>query len=280
MDWRTLEEEADHQRVPVLWLLRDHFQRAVLYAMAQQGAFSRLAFQGGTALRLCYGNQRFSEDPDFVSRVSPLASSHDPLDWASLADQVHGAFPWLGDLSNRTQKATRDLRRVILASHLPNGAAFRVHCEFVRVPARDVVPQALATIQGSAAIVVESREEILADKVIAMGLRPYIKGRDVWDIAFLRAHGTRLPMVDIPKKLRDYHADVDGFRHQVALRTNALKDPATHGTLRDELSRFVPADQMDALDATNAWADMASASARLLEDVAASPFLSHEGPRP
>lgn len=68
MDWARLTTEAQEHRVPTLWLFCERLQTAVLYGMAEQGAFSRVVFQGGTALRLCYQNSRFSEDLDFVMR--------------------------------------------------------------------------------------------------------------------------------------------------------------------------------------------------------------------
>ena len=38
----------------------------ILFALEMEDLLDTLTFQGGTALRLCYGSQRFSEDLDFV----------------------------------------------------------------------------------------------------------------------------------------------------------------------------------------------------------------------
>jgi len=38
----------------------------ILFALDNEGLLDKLTFQGGTALRLCYGAQRFSEDLDFT----------------------------------------------------------------------------------------------------------------------------------------------------------------------------------------------------------------------
>ncbi len=59
MEWDQLTIEAQKHHVPTLCLFRERFQKAVLYGMAEQDAFSRLVFQGGTALRLCYQNSVF-----------------------------------------------------------------------------------------------------------------------------------------------------------------------------------------------------------------------------
>lgn len=38
----------------------------ILFCLDQEGLLDQLTFQGGTALRLCYGSSRFSEDLDFA----------------------------------------------------------------------------------------------------------------------------------------------------------------------------------------------------------------------
>ena len=46
MEWEALEGQAQQHRVPTVWLLREKFQLAMLYAMADQDAFTSLVFQG------------------------------------------------------------------------------------------------------------------------------------------------------------------------------------------------------------------------------------------
>src|SRR3989338_2944831 len=47
-------------------ILREYLQAHILYSIQQAGAFSHIAFQGGTALRFLYSIRRFSEDLDFA----------------------------------------------------------------------------------------------------------------------------------------------------------------------------------------------------------------------
>lgn len=50
----------------------------------------------------------------------------------------------------------------------------------------------------------QSREEILADKLIALALQTNrLKNRDFWDIVWLKQQGIDLPLDLIPKKLVD-----------------------------------------------------------------------------
>ncbi len=277
MEWEALEGQAQQHRVPTVWLLREKFQLAMLYAMADQDAFTSLVFQGGTALRLCHGNPRFSEDLDFVCRANHLID-RGPIEWESLVQKLHNTFPWMEDLTSRTQKATPNLQRIILASHLPNQSAFRVHVEIARVPAYDVITQPLTAPQGTFFVAVESSEEILADKIVAVGLRPYIKGRDVWDISFLRTQGRQLPIDYIPQKLGDYGSNAHVFRNQVVQRAAALRHPNVQAQLRDELARFVPAHRMSALTERDAWTEMAEQTASLLDTVRIHPAIAPKEP--
>ena len=46
-------------------------QLILLYHLYAQDGSHELIFQGGTALRWCYGGSRFSEDLDFVTTLAP-----------------------------------------------------------------------------------------------------------------------------------------------------------------------------------------------------------------
>jgi predicted nucleotidyltransferase component of viral defense system len=41
----------------------------ILFALDKENLLDNIIFQGGTALRLCYGGQRFSEDLDFAGGI-------------------------------------------------------------------------------------------------------------------------------------------------------------------------------------------------------------------
>lgn len=47
-------------------VIREVLQEIVLYGLSKAGFFDKVAFTGGTALRLFYGLRRFSEDLDFM----------------------------------------------------------------------------------------------------------------------------------------------------------------------------------------------------------------------
>src|SRR5258708_12615147 len=47
-------------------LIKEAIHLHLLSALSEAGVLQYVTFQGGTALRLCYGGERHSEDPDFV----------------------------------------------------------------------------------------------------------------------------------------------------------------------------------------------------------------------
>jgi hypothetical protein len=64
-------------------LLKEAIHLHLLSALSDAGILRYVVFQGGTALRLCYGGERYSEDLDFVcgksgswQRTSEMPAAH------------------------------------------------------------------------------------------------------------------------------------------------------------------------------------------------------------
>ncbi len=79
---------------------------------------------------------------------------------------------------------------------------------------------------GSSGLIlqVQSREEILADKFVALALRPIrIKNRDLWDIIWLNQQGINLPVPLVLQKVTDRRQDHANFLAQLQQRTMLLQ---------------------------------------------------------
>jgi len=89
----------------------------------------------------------------------------------------------------------------------------------------------------------QSREEILADKIIALAFRDNrLKNRDLWDIAWLVQQGAMLPAALIPVKIGDHQRERSEFRERLRERIQSLKtDPVTRNDFLKEMKRFLPA---------------------------------------
>ncbi len=65
LDFQQIQGQyPDHLRVFERALLREYLQHKILQAIFESKKAHKLAFLGGTALRIVYGNSRFSEDID------------------------------------------------------------------------------------------------------------------------------------------------------------------------------------------------------------------------
>jgi hypothetical protein len=106
----------------------------------------------------------------------------------------------------------------------------------------------------------QSREEILADKVVALALRENrIKNRDLWDIGWLTQQGVELPLPLIPLKIHDHKCGKAGFIAALEDRLAALRGrPDTRADFIKEMRRFLPpAAVRDTIEKEQYWSYLA-----------------------
>jgi predicted nucleotidyltransferase component of viral defense system len=223
----------------------------ILREMSEAGLLAGLTFIGGTCLRACYGSQRLSEDLDFTGgrdfRKEDLAELA-----RVLTDRLQTRYGLPVSVSEpvktggkvSTWKLTLETRPG--QRHLP---AQRIHLDICAISSHDPRPMMLRNLYGidlgtsGLILQAQSREEILADKLIALAFRENrIKNRDLWDIGWLVQQGVELPAKLIPLKIRDHqHSDAE-FATALQARTTALKtQPAYRDDFVKEMRRFLPA---------------------------------------
>ena len=99
---------------------------------------------------------------------------------------------------------------------------------------------------GTAGLILQaaSREEILADKWVALALRPNrIKQRDLWDIVWLGQNAVELRPDLVRRKLADRE-------HEPQLFLSLLNDRLTqleHTDFLHEISRFLPRETVETM---------------------------------
>ncbi len=223
----------------------------ILREMSEARLLAGLTFIGDTCLRACYGSQRLSEDLDFTG-----GSDFKKEDLAELArvltDRLQTRYGLPVSVSEpvktggkvSTWKLTLETRPG--QRHLP---AQRIHLDICAIPSHDPRPMMLRNLYGidlgtsGLILQAQSREEILADKLIALAFRENrLKNRDLWDIGWLVQQGVELPAKLIPLKIRDHqHSDAE-FATALQERTTALKtQPAYRDDFMKEMRRFLPA---------------------------------------
>jgi len=223
----------------------------ILREMSEAGLLVGLTFIGGTCLRACYGSAQLSEDLDFTGGRGFKRSTLEKLGEVlterlqtryGLPVTVSEPVKTSGKVS--TWKLTIETRGD--KKHLP---AQRIHVDICAIPSHDPRPMMLRNLYGidlgtsGLILQAQSREEILADKIIALAFRDNrIKNRDLWDIAWLLQQGVVLPAHLIPLKVRDHQRTDAEFRRLVAERLKALKtQPAMRSDFIAEMRRFLPA---------------------------------------
>jgi len=223
----------------------------ILREMSQAGLLAGLTFMGGTCLRACYGSLRLSEDLDFTG-----GSDFRRGDLAELATILTDRLQSRYGLPVRVSEPVKiggnvSTWKLVIETrpgrkHLP---AQRINLDICGIPSHDPRPMMLRNLYGvdlgtsGLILQAQSREEILADKLIALAFRDNrIKNRDLWDIAWLVQQGVELPLQLIPLKIRDHKRKQGDFLASLAARLTALRrQPDTRASFMTEMRRFLPA---------------------------------------
>ena len=180
--------------------LKEMLQELTLYALWREGFFKIAAFQGGTSLRILYGLPRFSEDLDFI-----LQSPDPSFSWARVLEGVGAILAEFGiaaELVDRT-RADRAVRQAMLKddslggqlnlkfTDLPPGRKLRIKLEIdTNPPAGSAWDQRFHDFPTDFAVLVQDLPSNFALKLHALLCRPYIKGRDWYDLLWYVRNGT------------------------------------------------------------------------------------------
>lgn len=222
----------------------------ILREMSSAGLLASLTFIGGTCLRACYGSSRLSEDLDFTGGAD---FSRDNLRTLArvLVERLQGKYGLTIEVSEPTRETGNVDTWKLKVQTRPGQRdlpAQRINIDICAVPSHEPRPMMLSNHygvdMGTGGLIVqaESREEILADKLVALALRPgRLKNRDLWDMAWLHQQGVSLPLALVPLKLRDHRCDVQRFLGLLAERRQALLSEAQlYDDFRAEMGRFLP----------------------------------------
>jgi hypothetical protein len=168
---------------------KEILQELILLGLSRTDFFSKAAFHGGTAFRILYGLDRFSEDLDFVL-IQPNSTFHFEPYLAAVRDEVRawGAIPEILDRS----KANAIVKKAFLKEHsigyqLISG--FRRDQKLTIKLEIDTNPPAGANTKNTLCdfpvdffILSHDLPSMCAGKLHALLCRNYLKGRDWYDL--------------------------------------------------------------------------------------------------
>lgn len=246
MTWNEIVQKSKKVGISPVFILREEMQKASLASLSRIGAFNYIVFQGGTALRHFYNSPRFSEDLDFVlmeGKVFDLASKSAEMD-SYLSSEFHYLH---GNIRVHIQKDTDEIQRLAIRTTSKDPSIkLVINMELVPVPSYLNSPKILPYPPLNPVVRIEDAEEILADKIIAIALRKYLKGRDIWDIFYLKTQlNASTSQALVKKKARDYGVE-DPLERIKDGRERLLE--RGFGALDREMKRFLPASTYDQLE--------------------------------
>ena len=227
----------------------------ILHAMAHGGFLDHLVFHGGTALRICHGGARLSEDLDFCAgpgftdgnaaelgpmlqhflearygletRISqPKKRDFETVNvrrwWVRMepipARRSHGSDPWVRvklEIADMDEQAV-ELTRL--------GRNYRV------------IPDSHADTR----VRVATMNGILADKLVAFPERlpVFVRWRDIWDMHWLMERGVSVDTSLVRAKLAGY--GIRNFDGRLAEASRQLPGLLSSGQMAAKLEDFVP----------------------------------------
>lgn len=167
-------------------VLREYLQAHILFSLQAGRAFEKLAFVGGTALRFLYGLRRYSEDLDF-SLEKPAA-----YDFGQLLRRVESDLSKAGfDVTVHPREASPVNSAFIRFPGLLADCGLSPH-QTVKLAINiqiDTSPPIGATLQMTVinrhflvALQHHDLPSLMAGKIHALLSRPYVKGRDIYDL--------------------------------------------------------------------------------------------------
>jgi len=200
--------------------LREIIQEIALLGLSRSPFFTKAAFYGGTALRIFYGLNRYSEDMDF-SLLSPDAS-FDLSEYERFIVNELAAFGFEVSFERRKKSVrtriesaflkadTKALFIVIenvqdLAGKLPKGQAIRIKIEVDTDPPLDFKTETkyhLRPIPFSASVY--SMPDLFAGKMHALLCRDWkgrVKGRDWYDFVWYVSRNTPLHLAHLDARM-------------------------------------------------------------------------------
>lgn len=221
--------------------LKEIMQEIILHALAKNSFFSKAAFQGGTALRILHGLQRFSEDLDFA-----LITPDSKFSWGELGNSIRNELALYGiqvEEKNKKQIESSAVKNMILKEtalarfleinpiagsrkkllikiEIDANPPFGAECETKYV----LFPNAFM-------VNAHTLESSFAGKSHALLCRKYIKGRDWYDFVWYVSRNIKPNFMFLENALKqsgpwkdhnDLHVDLQFYKTELRKKISSI----------------------------------------------------------
>lgn len=238
--------------------LREILQQIALLGLWRGKFFEHAAFYGGTALRVLYGLDRYSEDLDFSLLESSDTFTLDA--YGSALRREIGSFGFEVSFEVRRKTAAtaiesaflkaNTLRQLIviqaMTSALPGNQALKIKLEVDTEPPPGFLTESRPVLLPTPfAVRVYSRPDLFAGKMHALLCRKWksrTKGRDWYDLVWYAGHYPQVRLRHLEARLRasgDWVGASPFTGIDLHDRLRAAIDALDVGQAREEAGRFV-----------------------------------------
>lgn len=257
-DWLASYKPANKEEATQA--LREIMQEVALAGLYRKGFFEKAAFYGGTALRIFYGLDRYSEDLDFsLLAVDPAFSIHAYLpaivaEFEALGMQVtirekqKGVATGIDSAFLKSETIWRELvlEGVIPQQGLGQTASIKIKLEVdTRPPLGFQTEEKLLLQPFSFYVKCFSLSDLFAGKIHALLFRKWnnnVKGRDWYDMEWYIRKGVRLNLNHLALRAQDSgdldRASMDEAEFRQLLQTRI--DTVNFQRIKDDIQRFIP----------------------------------------
>ena len=229
----------------------------ILFCLDEEGLLDQLTFQGGTALRLCYGSSRFSEDLDFaggieftnkdLQRIRACIEKYIQPRYG-LEVEVKEPRELKNDENNSGLNISKWQVSVTTAPERSDIPRQRIKIEVASVPAWTREPRALQVNYNflpdgyaDTLVMTETLDEIMADKLVSLvNTERYVRNRDIWDLRWLKQKGATVNSELMKKKISDYQ--ISDYIAKLEVMLTRLSELVHGEAFRNEMLRFIPED--------------------------------------
>jgi predicted nucleotidyltransferase component of viral defense system len=201
--------------------VKEVLQEMVLCGLSRAGFFKYAAFYGGTALRIFYGLDRFSEDLDFSLKVTD--SNFDLATFFPVLEKEMKALGLNFEVEEKVKTAQSNVKsaflkgntkELMLLFYADKAFSDRIAAnEVVKIKFEvDTTPPEFATFEKKYRMLPYPYELELYDlpslfagkihAVICRGWKNRVKGRDLYDYVFYLAHNARVNLKHLTARLK------------------------------------------------------------------------------
>ncbi|MBP7706036.1 MAG: nucleotidyl transferase AbiEii/AbiGii toxin family protein [Candidatus Aminicenantes bacterium] len=204
-----------------LWALREVMQEIALLGLWRGKFFEKAAFYGGTALRVLYGLDRYSEDLDFS-----LLKKRDGFDLADYSESLKrelASFGFAVEVESRTKQAQTAVQSAFLKAdtrtqmitvefgrglvqQVPRNQVLKIKLEVDTDPPPGFSTEVRYLLRPVPfAVRTFALPDLFAGKMHAVLCRDWksrVKGRDWYDLVWFAAHHPELRLSHLEQRMR------------------------------------------------------------------------------